>query len=275
MGGDAYEVIAWARPGQATLRPLPPSLRPSRVRCLLLKLSVFFLLLGSCWAPLPGCLLVPQHLPLFLLVSFCFCVCPPTRCLFLTQPFLAPVSCPEPSLYFLLPFTFLCSLALSWPKIHFKPCLWSPQDFLGVLAITKELRRRSTLLSHGFTTFSKTFRPESEGIVKDGSGHSLSASRPGLGALETFHPHRRSPWAPLHKLPTAPTHPPLLLTMASFTPTPCPSPASHPHWSLAGFSLSCWCLGAALPLLCSLGTPIPWILGFLPGDLCPETSACF
>lgn len=74
----------------------------------------------------------------------------------IAQPFVA-LSCPK-----LCAFFYPLSSCVLWPFCglsHLKPCLWSPQTSLGRLAVKKGLRRRSTL-SHGFTTFSETFRPE-------------------------------------------------------------------------------------------------------------------
>ena len=108
---------------------------------------------------LPRCLLVPQHLPL----SWCLLLlCLPSYLLpFPHSAFLSSSQLLR-TVYFILLFIFLCSLAL-------KPCLWSPQGFLGPLAVKKEPRRKSALI----TSFPEPFRPESEDIVKDGSGHGL------------------------------------------------------------------------------------------------------
>lgn len=148
MGGDAYEVIAWARAGHAPplpphpSDPLPPFLSqtPSEARH-------FLLLPGSCWAPLPRCPLVPQHCPLSLLVCFPLCSCVPvfpTFCFFLTvflslsQPLSvarnAVLSTPLPA----------CVLAPFLAQ-DLKLCLWSPQMSLGPLAVKQGLRRTSAL----------------------------------------------------------------------------------------------------------------------------------
>ena len=144
-----------------------------------------------------------------------------------------------------------------------KPCLWSPQDFLGPLAVQKELRRKSALI----TSFPERFRPESEDIVKDGSGHGL-CELTGLGFLETFHPQRRSCWAPLPKLPAAPTCSPPLLTALLHRP-PCSSPASHPCWDL-DLASSPGAQGQFYHCLTAPGCLDP---AFLPGNLQPEPAA--
>lgn len=116
MGGDAYEVIAWARPDSA---PSPTSLRPPLpfLRQMPSEAQHFLLLSGSYGLLCPRCPPVPQCCPLLV----CLSLCPMSSHLLpfphsVSQSFLAPLSCPEPctSLYPL-------SSCVLWPFLGPRP----------------------------------------------------------------------------------------------------------------------------------------------------------
>lgn len=96
MGGDAYEVIAWARLGHTPPLPHIPETFLSQMPSLEAQHSL--LLLGNCWTPLPRSPLVPWHLPLFWCLSVFLDLClsshllpfPPS----ISQPSLTPLRCP-------------------------------------------------------------------------------------------------------------------------------------------------------------------------------------
>lgn len=144
MGGDAYEVIAWARLGLTP--PLPPYPRdplPSPRGRRLLKLSTFSFCQEAAGLLCPD---GPSVLSsLFLCHPLCSCVCPPTLSFphSVSQSWLLSFA---QTLYFLLPSVILCSLFLPCPKTHLNHVPGLPQTSLGPLAVQQGLRRRSTLL---------------------------------------------------------------------------------------------------------------------------------
>lgn len=119
MGGDAYEVIAWARPGRTS--PLPPHpldpLPLSGVRCLL-KLSSFSFCQAAAGLLCPRCPLVPQRCaPLVRLRFYSVSVLPPSGFPSLcSSAFLAPLSCPEPCTSF-----YPLSACVLWPFLGPRP----------------------------------------------------------------------------------------------------------------------------------------------------------